>query len=282
MNIFTSIKLIAFQLWNLVPLLWGLQLAHNYPLSTLARTLYECNLTFNSKCQGHINVVTWIFAVRAPLNQKMEQSASHHWNLCVNSVFNSVITTILCAAIALFVAKCSITFEAEELESVNFCSKNHYCAASKSKARSEGPSRPAGPERSGVFALRSCAATRLETMPADSGEHPKLQKTPNFERPKKLTILQNSSSALFLRFSLPFDLILPENKDYVNTRRSNVTKVVEIIQTIKISTFPSSKIIDLRDARGRPHTTAPVLLLELEVVHLCSTSYLCLAVCIRS
>ena len=106
----------------------------------------------------------------------MEQSASHHWNLCVNSVFNSVIITVLCAAIALFVAKCSITFEAEELESVNFCSKNHYCAASKSKARSEGPSRPAGPER-------SCAAKRLETMPADSGEHPKWQKTPNFERP---------------------------------------------------------------------------------------------------
>ena len=58
-----------------------------------------------------------------------------------------------------------------------------YCAASKSKARSEGPSRPAGPERSGVFALRSCAAKHLETMPADSGEHPKLQKTQNFEHP---------------------------------------------------------------------------------------------------
>ena len=56
-----------------------------------------------------MNVVTWIFAVRAPLNQKMEQSASHHWNVCVNSAFNSIIITILCAAIALFVAKCSIT-----------------------------------------------------------------------------------------------------------------------------------------------------------------------------
>ena len=183
MNIFTSIKLIAFQLWNLVPFLWSLQLVHNYPLSTLARTLCKCNLILNSKYQGHINVVTWIFAVRAPLNQKMEQSASHHWNLCVNSVFNSVIITVLCAAIALFVAKCSLTFEAEELESVNFCSKNHYCAASKSKARSEGPTRPAGPKRSGVFALRSCAAKHLEMKPADSGEHPKLQKTPNFEHP---------------------------------------------------------------------------------------------------
>ena len=57
-----------------------------------------------------MNVVAWNFAVRAPLNQKMEQSASHHWNVCVNSAFNSIIITVLCAAIALFVAKCSITF----------------------------------------------------------------------------------------------------------------------------------------------------------------------------
>ncbi len=44
-------------------------------------------------------------------------------------------------------------------------------AASKSKARSEGPTRPAGPERSGVFALRSCAPKRLKMIPAGSEEH---------------------------------------------------------------------------------------------------------------
>ena len=87
-----------------------------------------------------------------------------------------------------------------------------------------------------------------------------------------MTILQTSDSALFLSFSLPFDLILSENKDDVNTRRSNVTKLNLIIQPIKISTFEVSKIIDLRDAWARPHTTAPGLRLKLEVANLCSTS----------
>ena len=89
-----------------------------------------------------------------------------------------------------------------------------------------------------------------------------------------MTILQRTTSTLFLNFGLPFDLILSESEDYVNTRRSNVTKLNVIIQTIKISQFSLSKITDLRGARGRPHATAPVLLLELEVVNFCSTSLL--------
>ena len=93
-----------------------------------------------------VNFVTWISAVRAPLNQKMEQSASHHWNLCVNSVFNSVIITVLCAAIALFVAKCSITFGAEQLESVNFCSKCHLLRSKpKAKRGARAHRAPRGP-----------------------------------------------------------------------------------------------------------------------------------------
>ena len=43
--------------------------------------------------------------------------------------------------------------------------------------------------------------------------------------PKNDHFHDNTDSALFLSFSLPFDLILPENKDYVNTQRSNVTKL---------------------------------------------------------
>ena len=97
-----------------------------------------------------------------------------------------------------------------------------------------------------------------------------------------MIILQNSGAALFSSFSLPFNLILPENADYVNTRRSNVAKLNLIIQTFKISQSPMPKITDLRDARGRPHTTAPVLLLELEVINLCSTSHLLCAAARRS
>ena len=110
-----------------------------------------------------MNVVTWIFAIRAPLNQK---SASHHWNVCVNSAFNSIIITVLCAAIALFVASAVLLLGAEQLESVNF----HLLRGKQKQSAKRGP---------------SCAAKHLETMPANSGERPKLQKElQNFKSPE--------------------------------------------------------------------------------------------------
>ena len=60
----------------------------------LSRSYERCSLDF---CRS------------GPLNQKMEQSASNHWNVCVTSAFNSIIITALCAAIALFLAMCNIT-----------------------------------------------------------------------------------------------------------------------------------------------------------------------------